>query len=87
MLKRVVAEVKLMQIDPEPPSRCQSAFDWDPLSASKRGSDATLVQRWSYNADQAGLKQVQLGTSVRLTLDQLELGDLALGLVRWTKTS
>jgi hypothetical protein len=39
-----------------------------------------LVQPWSYNAYQAGLKQVELGASVHLTLDQLELGDLALGL-------
>src|SRR6266566_4824902 len=49
-------------------------------SACNFGSDATLVQPWSYNAYQAGLKQVELGASVHLTLDQLELGDLALGL-------
>jgi hypothetical protein len=24
--------------------QCQSAFDWDPLSASKRGSDSLLMQ-------------------------------------------
>jgi hypothetical protein len=24
--------------------RCQSALDWDPLSASKRGSDSLLMQ-------------------------------------------
>jgi DNA replication protein DnaC len=52
----------------------------DADTGSNLGSDATLVQPWSYNADQAGLKQVELGASVHLTLDQLELGDLALGL-------
>jgi hypothetical protein len=49
-------------------------------SACKFGSDATLVQPWSCSAYQAGLKQVELGASVHLTLDQFELGDLALGL-------
>jgi hypothetical protein len=39
------------------------------------GSDATLVP-WSCNAYQTGLKQVELGASIHLTFDQLELGDL-----------
>jgi hypothetical protein len=50
------------------------------VSAWNKGSDTTLVQPWSYSAYQTGLKQVELGASVHLTLDQLELGDLALGL-------
>ena len=52
------------------PASCQSAF--------KFGSDAILVQSWSSRADETGLKQIELGTSVHLPLNELELGDLAL---------
>lgn len=50
------------------------------VSAWNKGSDAILVQSRSRGTDETGLKQVQLGTSVHLTLIELELGDLALGL-------
>lgn len=49
-------------------------------SACNIGSDAILVPSRSRRADETCLKQVQLGTSVHLTLNELELGDLALGL-------
>jgi hypothetical protein len=49
-------------------------------SACNIGSDAILVQSRSRGADETGLKQVQLGTPVHLTLNELEFGDLALGL-------
>jgi hypothetical protein len=38
------------------------------------------VQPRSCSTDQAGLKQVELGAPVHLTLDELELGDLAFSL-------
>lgn len=59
---------------------CQSALKNDPGSASNIGSDAVLVQRASGGADQPSLKQIELSPAVHLPFDQLELGDLALGL-------
>ena len=55
-----------------PVSDCESAWN--------KGSDAILVQSRSRGADETGVKQVQLGTPVHLTLNELEFGDLALGL-------
>src|SRR4051812_33301601 len=49
-------------------------------SAPKRGSGALSMTACSASYDEAGTQQVELGAPVHLPLDQLELGDLALGL-------
>jgi len=52
-------------------------------SASKKGSDAILVQMIptsSWRSKQPGTQQVQLGTAIHLPLHQLQLGILPLGL-------
>ena len=48
--------------------------------AWKIGSDAILMTRPSCCADEAGLEQVELAAPVHLALDELQLGDLTLGL-------
>ncbi len=50
------------------------------VSACKFGSDAVLMICASGCANQPGLKQVEFSSTVHLSFDQLELGDLALGL-------
>ena len=52
--------------------RCRSAW--------KIGSDAHLVVLGLCVADHAGLQQIELPASIHLAFDELELGDLPLGL-------
>src|SRR5258708_1529446 len=47
-------------------------------STSNFGSDAMLVQ--SDRADQTGLEEIGLSPAIHLAFDELELGDLTLGL-------
>ena len=62
------------------PEACQSALDWDPESAFKRGSDLILMACRLLGTDDAGLEEIQLSATVHLALDELELGDLAFSL-------
>lgn len=50
------------------------------VSAFKTGSDAHLVTRSGGVAEEPCLQQVQLSAAIHLAFDELELGDLALGL-------
>ncbi len=49
-------------------------------SACNIGSDASLVQRRLFCADQSGLKQVDFAATVHLTSNELEARDLTFGL-------
>ena len=51
------------------------------VSAWKIGSDALLMTIGSRGADDARLQQIEFSSPIHLTLDQLELADLAFGLV------
>jgi len=44
------------------------------------GSDALLMARGSACADDARLQKVKFASSIHLSFDELQLGDLALGL-------
>ncbi len=50
---------------------CQSALKKDPLSASKRGSDAHLMILQPRRADHPCFEQVQLTPSIHLALHEL----------------
>ena len=64
-------------IDPLPFSTC--------CFARKLGSDAVLMACGLRTSDHAGFEKVELSAPVHLALDELEFGDLTLGLLRWTK--
>ena len=57
--------------------RCRDTYC---QSAPNNGSDAILMESGIDEPDHAGLQKVDFASAVHLALDQLELGDLPLGL-------